>query len=75
MSKNQSVKVQHQICYEGHNLIMRFHQPQKLESHFSGVSEKRNLARSNKDQYATVVCYFFMSNRDAHTWEGCKCLC
>ena len=34
------------VCYEGQILIMGFHQPQKLESHFSSVSEKRNLAHS-----------------------------
>ena len=32
------------ICYEGQILIMRFHQPQQLKNHFSGVSEKWNLA-------------------------------
>ena len=34
------------ICYKGQILIMRFHQPQKLESHISVFSKKRNLPRS-----------------------------
>ena len=43
----QFVETQKHICCEGHILIMRFHQPQKLESHLSVfVSKKQNLACS-----------------------------